>query len=63
MRPAIITAVDSLLAYAQSKQKDLIALIRRYRHLKEKTRKNPQVICDCNGGTTYNICRTTSSRI
>jgi glutamate carboxypeptidase len=29
MRPAIITAVDSLLAYAQSKQKEIIALIRR----------------------------------
>ena len=29
MRPAIITAVDSLLAYAHSKQKEIIALIRR----------------------------------
>ena len=29
MRPAIITAVDSLLAYAQSKQQEIIALIRQ----------------------------------
>src|SRR5690349_5861233 len=29
MRPAIITAVDSLLAYSQSKQKEIVALIRR----------------------------------
>ena len=29
MRPAIITAVDSLLAYAQSKQREIIALIRQ----------------------------------
>src|SRR5437762_11288958 len=30
MRPAIITAVDSLLAHVQSKQKEIIALIRRF---------------------------------
>src|SRR6266536_635659 len=29
MRPAIIAAVDSILAYAQSKQKEITALIRR----------------------------------
>src|SRR5690349_15388476 len=29
MRPAIIAAVDSILAYAQSKQKEIIGLIRQ----------------------------------